>query len=82
MKISEKDKQLRLKLSEVLPLLNERQRRILVASEARDYGKGGVLALSRITGLCRYGSDSRPTESLIKRHTTSWCRNNDNESTR
>ena len=66
MKISEKDKQLRLKLSEVLPLLNERQRRILVASEARDYGKGGVLALSRITGLCRQTIYSGLKELTLK----------------
>ena len=44
---------LKLKLSEVLPVLNEKQRRILVAAEARAYGHGGVQTLSEITGLCR-----------------------------
>ena len=53
MKLSEKDKQLRLKLSPVLPLLNERQRRIFIASEARSYGFGGVKRLSEITGVSR-----------------------------
>ena len=53
MKLSEKDKQLWLKLSSVLPLLNERQRRVLIASEARVYGWGGVKKLSEITGVSR-----------------------------
>lgn len=53
MKLSEKDKQIRLKLSPVLPLLNERQRRIFIASEARSYGFGGVKRLSEITGVSR-----------------------------
>lgn len=53
MKLSEKEKQLRLKLSEILPLLNERQRRVLAAAEAKAYGKGGIQAIARITGMSR-----------------------------
>ncbi|PIR15479.1 MAG: ISAzo13 family transposase [Elusimicrobia bacterium CG11_big_fil_rev_8_21_14_0_20_64_6] len=44
---------LKLKLAGVLPLLNEKQRRVLVASEAKFYGRGGIQTLSRITGMCR-----------------------------
>jgi len=42
---------LRKKLKKVLPLLNERQRRILIATEARAWGWGGTTVLSRITGV-------------------------------
>ena len=51
--ISEKDQQLKIKLSTVLPLLNERQRRILCASEAKAYGYGGVKRISEMTGISR-----------------------------
>ena len=44
---------LRLRLAEVLPFLNEKQRRVLAASEAKSYGRGGVQTVARITGLCR-----------------------------
>lgn len=46
-------RQLRLKLSALLPLLNERQRRALAASEAKALGRGGVSAVSEITGMSR-----------------------------
>jgi hypothetical protein len=42
---------LKKKLRKVLPLLNERQRRILIATEARAWGWGGTKTLSRITGV-------------------------------
>lgn len=42
---------LRKKLKKVLPLLNERQRRVLIATEARAWGWGGTATLSRITGV-------------------------------
>jgi len=51
--LSDKARQLRLKLCELLPLLNERQRRALVASEAKAYGRGGVTVVARITGMSR-----------------------------
>lgn len=51
--LTDKAKQLRLKLSELFPLLNERQRRVLAAAEAKSYGKGGVTVVARITGLSR-----------------------------
>jgi transposase len=51
--LSKREKSLRLKMSELFPLLNERQRRILAASEAKAYGRGGVTAVANITGLCR-----------------------------
>jgi len=51
--MEERAKALRLKLAEVLPFLNEKQRRVLVASEAKAYGRGGVATVARITGMCR-----------------------------
>lgn len=42
---------LKKKLKKILPLLNERQRRILVATEAQAWGWGGISTLSRITGI-------------------------------
>lgn len=35
------------------PHLNERQRRLLLASEAREWGHGGVSAVARVTGAAR-----------------------------
>jgi len=48
-----KAKRLRLKLASILPLLNERQRRVLVAAEAKAYGRGGVQTVALITGMSR-----------------------------
>lgn len=42
---------LKKKLKKILPLLNERQRRILVATEAQAWGWGGISTLSRVTGI-------------------------------
>jgi transposase len=41
------------KLAGVLPFLNEKQRRIVAAAEAKAYGRGGVQTIARITGMCR-----------------------------
>src|SRR3990172_5783269 len=41
------------KLAEVLPFLNEKQRRVLAASEAKAYGRGGVQTVARVTGMSR-----------------------------
>jgi transposase len=51
--LSNQSRQLRLKLSALLPLLNERQRRILLASEAKALGRGGVSIVAEITGMSR-----------------------------
>lgn len=51
--MDEEAKRIRLRLSGTLPHLNEKQRRLLVAAEAKSYGYGGVKLLSEITGLCR-----------------------------
>ena len=53
MRLSKKDRQLRLKLSGILYLLDERQRRILAAVEAKEYGRGGIQAVARVTGMSR-----------------------------
>jgi transposase len=51
--VEDRAKTLRLKLAGILPFLNEKQRRVIAASEARAYGRGGVQTIARITGLCR-----------------------------
>lgn len=51
--MDEEVKRIRLKLSGVLPFLNEKQRRILAAAEARAYGRGGIQAVSEVTGISR-----------------------------
>lgn len=51
--LSEREKQLRLKMAELLPHLDERQRRLVVAAEAKAYGRGGITAVSRVTGISR-----------------------------
>lgn len=37
----------------MISLLNEKQRRIYLASEAQDYGRGGITLLSKLTGVTR-----------------------------
>lgn len=44
---------LRKKLERVLPLLNERQKRLYVAAEAEQLGYGGITLLARLTGMSR-----------------------------
>ncbi len=51
--LSDKARQLRLKLAPLLPLLNERQRRVLAASEAKALGRGGVSIVADVTGMSR-----------------------------
>ncbi|MBI1884438.1 MAG: ISAzo13 family transposase [Chlamydiae bacterium] len=51
--MNEHTKALRLKLAEVFPFLNEKQRRVLAASEAKAYGRGGIVAVAGITGMSR-----------------------------
>jgi hypothetical protein len=44
---------LREKLASVWPLLDERMRRLMAASEARAFGRGGIAEVSRACGLSR-----------------------------
>ena len=44
---------LKLKLSEVLPFLDEKQKRVLAAAEARAMGRGGIQTIANITGMAR-----------------------------
>ena len=39
------------RIKTMLPLLNERQRRIYLASEALSYGRGGISRVSEISGV-------------------------------
>ena len=51
--LSDSSKKLRLKLAALFPLLNERQRRVVAASEAAAIGRGGVSIVAEITGMSR-----------------------------
>ena len=42
-----------MRLKNMLPFLNEKQRRLFVAIEAKSYGSGGVLKVSRLSGVSR-----------------------------
>lgn len=57
---------LKVKLSGVLPELNERQRRILLAAEAAAFGYGGIRALSEISGVAET-TISRGIQDLNKK---------------
>ncbi len=46
-------KSVRIRLAELFPILNERQRRLLAASEAREYGWGGISFVASVTGMSR-----------------------------
>jgi len=41
------------KIRKMLPLLNEKQKRLYLASEAEAIGYGGISAVSRISGVSR-----------------------------
>jgi transposase len=47
-----REKQLKERLK-VLRFLNEKQRRVLAASEAKSFGRGGIQAVARIAGMSR-----------------------------
>ena len=44
---------LRLRIKTMLPELNERQRRLFLATEAKAIGYGGITKVSRISGVSR-----------------------------
>ena len=48
-----RDSSLRRKLAAILPLMNEKQRRVIAAAEAQSYGRGGIQTVARITGMSR-----------------------------
>jgi hypothetical protein len=41
------------RIGTMIPILNERQRRLFLASEARAIGRGGITQISGITGVSR-----------------------------
>jgi len=47
------DKNIENKIRKMLPLLNEKQKRLYLASEAEAMGYGGISAVSRISGVSR-----------------------------
>jgi transposase len=47
------DQELAQKFATILPLLDERQRRLLLAAEARSLGYGGISRVSRASGVAR-----------------------------
>ena len=44
---------LQLRINTMLPELNERQRRLFLAAEAKTIGYGGITKVSRISGVSR-----------------------------
>src|SRR3712207_5636735 len=44
---------MRARLADLLPRLNERDRRVAMAAEARSWGRGGISAVHRATGASR-----------------------------
>lgn len=53
MRSNDEKKSIRMRLAELFPVLNERQRRLLAAAEAREYGWGGISFVSSVTGMAR-----------------------------
>jgi Rhodopirellula transposase DDE domain len=49
----DEDERMRQRLTTVLPHLNERQRRLLLAAEARTLGRGGITRVARAIGVSR-----------------------------
>jgi hypothetical protein len=49
----EKDTLLKAKYGKVLPLLNEKQKRMLLAAEAESMGRGGLQKVSKLSGISR-----------------------------
>ncbi len=49
----DKNRTLKKKIKDVLPFLNEKQRRIFAAAEASAYGRGGIKIVSEISGMSR-----------------------------
>ena len=47
------DTVLRKKLTTILPYLNEKQRRLMLAAEARALGRGGVTRVAQASGVSR-----------------------------
>jgi transposase len=51
--LEDKAKALSLRLKKLLPALNEKQRRMLAAVEAKSFGRGGIQRVSEISGMSR-----------------------------
>ena len=47
------DKNIEKRIKKLMPLLNEKQRRIYLATEAESLGYGGISKISRISGVSR-----------------------------
>jgi hypothetical protein len=41
------------RIQRMLPILDERQKRLFLANEALSYGRGGISLVSRISGMSR-----------------------------
>jgi hypothetical protein len=69
------DEELRQRYVDLLPVLNERDRRLLLAADAREEGRGGISRVARAAGVCRdtiyAGLDDlaapRPLDGRIRR---------------
>jgi len=55
------------KLAIVLPHLNEKQRRLLIAAEARTLGWGGISQVAKATGVSRVTIHKALTRLLVEK---------------
>ena len=53
MPTNEEKKSIRIRLARLFPVLNERQRRLMAAAEAKEYGWGGISFVASVTGMAR-----------------------------
>jgi len=67
------NKKLETKIKKIMPLLNEKQKRIYLASEAEAIGYGGISEISRLTGVSRTaitrGKKELEEENTVERET-------------
>jgi transposase len=53
MELTEADKIIQMRINRIVPILNERQRRIYLAAEAQSIGWGGISKIHRLSGVNR-----------------------------
>jgi transposase len=51
--VKNQERAIKKKLADMFPFLNEKQRRVLAASEAKSHGRGGIQTVARLMGISR-----------------------------
>ena len=65
--MQERDKVIKVRIESILPLLDERQKRIYLAAEAKSIGWGGVTKISKLTSVSRKTISNKDTNLSIGR---------------